>query len=565
MSERPTTPTPPVEPVYLWLLIAAATTTLCAWLLPAAVCWLHNGTLPPIAAAIEGTIELASRRAWNDPASAYPQEVRAHMPAGLVWWAGAGWAGGTLLALAAGVWRRVDALAGRATLGRRIGQVRGSRPRAWARPRDLAELTVHRPRQGRFTLGRLRRTLLASDPDSHVALIAPTRSGKTSRYVIPWLLEHDGAAIVTSTRSDVLEATRKQRAHQGKVMVWNPFGPESVSWTPLTGCDDWSYALAQAQWLADATQEGDSDVARFWRGEAARLLAPLLHAGALANSTIAHVLSWIDTQNLEGPASALTDSQATAALHQLEGVARLDPRNRGTIFMSAAALLAAYRHPAVQATAATGLSPDDLLDEPNTLYIVASSRQQRLLAPLVVAIVSSILHAAAERSNSAGPLKPTLRVLLDETANIAPIRDLPAHLSQAAGHGVRIATIWQTLAQAHHRYGHAADEILANSTTKLYLGPITDEVTRRNVSDLLGEQPTDITSVNADGQRRSHTTSRTWRPKGSPSALQQLAENEALLIAGRLPPAVVRTEPWWSDRAMRRHASVRATVTARRG
>jgi hypothetical protein len=38
-------------------------------------------------------------------------------------------------------------------------------------------------------------------------------------------------------------------------------------------------------------------------------------------------------------------------------------------------------------------------------------------------------------------------------------------LSQAAGHGVRIATIWQSLAQAEHRYGRAADEIVASSTS----------------------------------------------------------------------------------------------------
>ncbi|MGE3449206.1 MAG: type IV secretory system conjugative DNA transfer family protein [Microbacteriaceae bacterium] len=485
------------------------------------------------------------------------------MPTGPVWWTGAAWATGTLLALAAGAWRRIDVLASRATLGRRPGQLRGSRPRAWARARDLTELAVRHQEPGRFTLGRLGRTLLASDPESHVALIAPTRSGKTTRYVIPWLLEHNGPAVVTSTRTDVVAATRSWRARKGNVIVWDPFGADSVHWTPLTGCEDWAFALAQAQWLADAAEEGDSDIARFWRGEAARLLAPLLHAGAHAQTPIAHVLSWIDTQNIEEPGNVLTTNRSTAALRQLEGIARLDPRNRGTIFMSAAALLAAYRHPAVQATATDGLTPTDLLDEPNTLYIVASARQQRLLAPLVVAILSSILHAAAERANAAGPLKPTLRVLLDETANIAPIRDLPAHLSQAAGHGVRIATIWQTLAQAHHRYSHAADEILANSTTKLYLGPITDDTTRRNISNLLGEQPTDVISIQADSQRRSHTTNRVWRPKGAPATLQQLADDEALMIAGRLPPAVIRTEPWWSSTKMRLHASAAPAHAAR--
>jgi type IV secretion system protein VirD4 len=74
-----------------------------------------------------------------------------------------------------------------------------------------------------------------------------------------------------------------------------------------------------------------------------------------------------------------------------------------------------------------------------------------------------------------------MRVLLDEAADLAPLRDLPAHLSQAAGHGVRIATIWQSVGQLHHRYGDASDDILANSTAKLFMGPVTDDRTGRYV------------------------------------------------------------------------------------
>ena len=75
---------------------------------------------------------------------------------------------------------------------------------ATGRARATRTLVVRRPRPGRFTLGQLDGRLLASEPQSHVAVIAPTRSGKTTRYVIPWLLEHDGPAVVTSTKTDVV-------------------------------------------------------------------------------------------------------------------------------------------------------------------------------------------------------------------------------------------------------------------------------------------------------------------------------------------------------------------------
>jgi type IV secretory pathway TraG/TraD family ATPase VirD4 len=112
-------------------------------------------------------------------------------------------------------------------------------------------------------------------------VIAPTRSGKTTRCIIPWLLEHDGPAMVTSTKRDLVQATGAWRAEMGDVHVWDPGAPDSACWTPLDRCEEWGYAIRQGVWLADAVGHGDHHAARFWNGEAAKLLAPLLHAAAL--------------------------------------------------------------------------------------------------------------------------------------------------------------------------------------------------------------------------------------------------------------------------------------------
>jgi type IV secretory pathway TraG/TraD family ATPase VirD4 len=217
--------------------------------------------------------------------------------------------------------------------------------------------------------------------------------------------------------------------------------------------------------------------------------------------------------------------------------------------MSAGSLLAAYRFPEVAATARAELTADTLLDgKANTLYLVASERHQRLLTPLVVSILSEILHCAAERANAGQQISPTLRVLVDEAANIAPLRDLPNHLSQAAAHGVRFATVWQSFAQMRARYHDAADSILANSTTKLFMGPITDDSTRRYVTSLLGDELVQTTSRTRRGDHATSTTSSVSpRAKASAAAVQQLASDRALIVEGAYPPAVVRLRPFWRD------------------
>ena len=121
--------------------------------------------------------------------------------------------------------------------------------------------------------------------------------------------------------------------------------------------------------------------------EASLLLAPRMHAAAQTELDMQRVVEWVDQQDTETPTEVLTILGADAARVQLQGIADLDARSRSSIYMSAAWLLAAYRLPSVQATSQPGLTPETFLNgKANTLYIVASSRQQRLLRPLIVAI-----------------------------------------------------------------------------------------------------------------------------------------------------------------------------------
>jgi type IV secretory pathway TraG/TraD family ATPase VirD4 len=224
--------------------------------------------------------------------------------------------------------------------------------------------------------------------------------------------------------------------------------------------------------------------------------------------------------------------------------------------MSAGSLLAAYRYPEVRGVARPDIRIDDFLDGgAHTLYLVASARQQRLLAPLVAGVLNAMLHGAMERPNRGS----TVRVLLDEVANIAPLRDLPTYLSQAAAHEIRIATIWQSLAQLERRYGRDSDTLLANSTAKLFMGPVTDEATRKYLTHLLGDAdvPTTTTTAPIGGTGgQSRTSGTKQRPAASPRDLQQLGRDRAILVNGAHVPAVVALKPWWDVAMVRRRARI---------
>jgi type IV secretory pathway TraG/TraD family ATPase VirD4 len=132
-------------------------------------------------------------------------------------------------------------------------------------------------------LGRRGAHLIATQPETSVLAIGPTRSGKTSGLVVPNLLEWQGPAIVTSTKSELVDLTAAHRRSLGPVSVYDPTGEvgertDTVSWSPLAGCAALDVAWTVATWLCAGLQHsarGDNDWAH-WAESGKLLIAPLL-------------------------------------------------------------------------------------------------------------------------------------------------------------------------------------------------------------------------------------------------------------------------------------------------
>jgi len=281
-------------------------------------------------------------------------------------------------------------------------------PRSWAKPRDVLHL---QPRDGgrhriaraltrlvasdrrapappggdSWPLGTLRGHTLRSAGESHLMAVAPTRAGKTTRVLIPALLEHEGPAIVLLNKTDALLETLASRARHGPVWIYAPLHGEVTAaagrvcgWTPLAGCESWEYALRMGRWFLDAdpsasTTSSDSGGARFYNREAtANALPPLLHAAALHGRTMSSIHRWLRSgiEGLDEPRAILSARSAAAAADSIAGLQALDERPRSLLLMSAAQLVDAYRFPSVQAADRVDFEAEDLL-EGGTLYIVA--------------------------------------------------------------------------------------------------------------------------------------------------------------------------------------------------
>ena len=195
------------------------------------------------------------------------------------------------------------------------------------------------------------------------------------------------------------------------------------------------------------------------------------------------------------------------------------------------------------------VDPALLVEGPNTLYLCAPAHDQKRLAPLFVSVVREVLeHVYDQVTRTGRPLDPPLLVVLDEAANIAPLSDLDALASTAAGHGVQLVTVWHDLAQISARYGPRATTVVNNHRAKLFLSGISDPSTLDYASHLVGEEEVLLPSTTHGGRGGVSTTrSPSMRRLAPPDALRRIAPGEGVLVYGDLPPARLRLRTWFDD------------------
>jgi hypothetical protein len=302
---------------------------------------------------------------------------------------------------------------------------------------------VFRCRIGRVCV----RTRVFAPRGESALVLGPTGSGKTSSVLAPTLVGWGpGPVVVTSTKPDVLE-TWGVREAEGMNTLYDPTGSVGrpdlcVGWSPLTRCGWWDGAVeCAAVMLHPRALDTTSLNAQHFADMAKQLLAPLLHAAALAGRPIADARSWLLSAEFSEPLELLDQHDATTAREELNGVALLPfGEHLSGILATAATALGWVVRDSVRASTdpeeTDQFNIDAFLDLGGTVYIVSPSRTMQELAPLTAALVDAIATRALERAvERGGRLQPRLLLALDEAANIAPLASLPSLVAEGGTTG----------------------------------------------------------------------------------------------------------------------------------
>lgn len=401
------------------------------------------------------------------------------------------------------------------------------------------------------------------------AVVSPPRIGKTMFVAVPLIADAPGAVVSTSTKPDVLRLSAGIRAKVGRVHVFDPEGvslwPDPIRWDMVAGCEVPEEAAERAAALVGSRDLGDGRNASFFQEAADTVLRCLLHAAALKpGGNMRDVVRWARDFGIDEPYDILREYAGPVRgwVQDLTKFCRGEARETvSSTDMSLGLVLKAFGLPrildAVCPPRGAGFDPTRFHSSRDTLYLMSRSGKTSLAAPIITALVTAVERRARLEAGhtAAGRIDPPLTLVLDEVANVAPIRDLDSLMSDGGGRGVICWPFVQSRRQLAQRYGQDdAKTILDSASVFVMLAGSKDVDHLRELSALAGDQMVERVSHSAGtGGSAQGSVQRSWerQPLMPPEAIRTIGLGKGFMLYRAAAPAVADLVPWWErkDRA----------------
>ncbi len=386
-----------------------------------------------------------------------------------------------------------------------------------------------------FLLGKDAKGIpMFASPRSHLLVLGPPRSGKTTGLVIPNVNAFPGPVVTTSTKTDILEATSRLRRERGRLFLFDPSGEVAVQrgvtpivWSPIENAATLDDAVLMTEVFVRVALAGQHGESLHWVDRAKALLSPLLLAANLGEFSVFDLARWVDTREIAEALDVLTFNGQDRAREVLESVMASEERERSAVFSTCSAALGSYRFSGAFREGER-LDVEEFLASSDSLYVVSSGLIQTIVAPVVVSLLEAIRVTAYRHSGT------RCAFILDEMANIAPLPTLGGLLSEGVSQGISLLGVIQDLSQAHSRWPGLSRGFFTLFGTTIVLGGIGDLETLRSLEELFGTQ--EVTEVSYQqsarpfGSHRSRSQHRNHQPVVDRHALATLPFGEAWVL-----------------------------------
>jgi type IV secretory pathway TraG/TraD family ATPase VirD4 len=397
------------------------------------------------------------------------------------------------------------------------------------------------------------------DSFTNLALVAPTGSGKTTRYVIPNVLHVQGSVVVTDPSGEIYQRTSGHLQQRGfGIQVLAPGDiARSECFNPLAFWSKPQELRQLATILGMSVQGRQSDP--FWATSAVNLLwlslAALTQVEADRFVNLGN-LRWL--LNHVGGRNGLDAFMVRHLGHQGPVLAEYrafcaqDPKVMASILSSARAALELWADVDIcRLTSRNTVDIAALRQRPTAIYIVVPEHQIRYFGRLVNLFYS----ACFSRCLVTGDQEKDLPVyfFLDEFGNLGYVHDVASVITTLRKRRCSVSLILQELSQLRAVYGHdeARTIFSGGCANKLFFAGL-DLETALYVEQALGQNTEyDTTFGGIDDRARTLAV-----PLLRADELRMLRADDAVLISGRQRPVRLPMPPYFVVPSLRELSEV---------
>ncbi len=401
----------------------------------------------------------------------------------------------------------------------------------------------------------------------NVCVVARVGAGKTSRYIIPNVLDkakRKVSLVVNDPKGEVFEATSGyMQAHGYKVIVINPEDlGQSAAFNPLLEARSDIELEQVAEILVKAGSGGNSKDA-FWDAGAARLVSVLLKLLRRAGQddptyfTLGNLYSLLQAFGSDGaPLDDFVIKWAYDPLNPTDqtlweewkgAITGNQTAVQGFALTALTALRAFTNQNLVKLTSVSSFELADIRREKTVLYFVIPAQHAEYYGFWTSVFFRSVFNMCMRQMPRAGELP--IYILYDEFGHST----VPSFVSVAntiRGYRVSLSIVLQSLAQLSARYGREyAQSIQGGFTTYLcYSG--SDQETARFFEAVAGK----VIDIRKDKLEEVKEHRHEYNLLNA-DAVRRIGDAQAVLVSANKNPAILETLPYF---AHRRYAKIPA-------
>ena len=361
--------------------------------------------------------------------------------------------------------------------------------------------------------------------NTNILIVGGSGAGKTRTYGVPNVLECACSMVITDPKAEILRKTGNLLKQKGyEVIVFDLINPAaSFCYNPFVYVHDDREVLTLIENLIQNTTPSHSKSSDpFWEKSETALLQALmlylLHEAPPEEQNFSMVMEMIsaaevheDDDNYQSPLDILFErlemrEPDSIACKQYRIFKQAAGKTAKSILISCGARLAPFDIAELREIMSYDEMELDMMgDQRSALFVIISDTDDTF--NFVVAMMySQLFNLLCDRADDVhhGRLPYHVRILCDEFANIGQIPKFDKLIATIRSREISASIILQSQSQLKTIYKDAAETILGNCDTMLFLGG-KESSTLKEISETLGKETIDLYNTSdTRGQSRSY-------------------------------------------------------------